>query len=155
MCIALISTAHPSYSLIIIDNRDVRPDQTHTETRPNTDKIGIPPSPNIHRRLVALATLQHSRIPRPRQTPLRHLDGHHQTRQSSRAHQLPRRTTPTSRGSSEPWSDCEQLVDLPVPLWYRSRTAAQTVDSRIRRRCDTEYHGYQGRGVQSGLWICE
>lgn len=24
MCIALISTAHPSYSLILIDNRDVR-----------------------------------------------------------------------------------------------------------------------------------
>lgn len=41
MCIAVISTAHPEYSLILVDNRDVGPEDPHGRSLSLTDLIGI------------------------------------------------------------------------------------------------------------------
>jgi hypothetical protein len=81
MCIALISTAHPSYSLIIINNRDVH------NPKPNPNPK-LKPKPKKQVMQNKNLTIQSTRNTYAAQLP-QQITGHPQTRASSAAATLP------------------------------------------------------------------
>lgn len=103
MCIAVISTAHPAYELIIIDNRDVTPSFHQFFTIANMAKGVFTPA-NSACKLVAAPQRSCSRFARPRPPRTGYMDGRDQTGAGSRTNKLPRSI---SYGTRKSRRDCE------------------------------------------------
>lgn len=91
MCIAILTTAHPDYPFILLNNRDVPFHLPFQNIPPADHMTGIPSPPHRRSDVVALSRLPHSRRLRPPPPRPRHLARPDSPGPHRRADQLSRR----------------------------------------------------------------